>query len=88
MVTIHRMRAPGMTWFRLPLFVWAQYATSIIILLSQRLSPVHGQVVVTAPGVQFPGLSRRGFVVVQKVAVRLVECCRDKPRPVMLFLRA
>src|SRR5579859_72743 len=26
-VTIHTMRAPGMTWFRLPLFVWAQYAT-------------------------------------------------------------
>ncbi len=22
-VTIHSMRAPGMTWFRLPLFVWA-----------------------------------------------------------------
>ena len=33
MVTIHRMRAPGMTWFRLPLFVWANYATSIIIIL-------------------------------------------------------
>jgi len=32
-VTIHRMRAPGMTWFRLPLFVWAHYATSIIQLL-------------------------------------------------------
>ena len=32
-VTIHRMRAPGMTWFRLPLFVWAQYATSIIFIL-------------------------------------------------------
>jgi cytochrome c oxidase subunit 1 len=31
--TIHKMRAPGMTWFRLPLFVWAHYATSIIILL-------------------------------------------------------
>jgi len=31
--TIHKMRAPGMTWFRLPLFVWAMYATSIIILL-------------------------------------------------------
>src|SRR5580704_8261695 len=29
-VTIHKMRAPGMTWFRLPLFVWAHYATSII----------------------------------------------------------
>ncbi|MGB9692873.1 MAG: cytochrome c oxidase subunit I [Candidatus Sumerlaeaceae bacterium] len=33
MVTIHKMRAPGMTWFRLPLFVWAHYATSIIMLL-------------------------------------------------------
>jgi cytochrome c oxidase subunit 1 len=32
-VTIHTMRAPGMTWFRLPLFVWAQYATSIIFIL-------------------------------------------------------
>src|SRR6266540_7452255 len=27
-VTIHKMRAPGMTWFRLPLFIWAHYATS------------------------------------------------------------
>jgi cytochrome c oxidase subunit 1 len=33
LVTIHKMRAPGLTWFRLPLFVWAHYATSIIILL-------------------------------------------------------
>jgi cytochrome c oxidase subunit 1 len=32
-VTIHKMRAPGMTWFRLPLFVWAHYATSVIIVL-------------------------------------------------------
>src|SRR6202047_363263 len=32
-VTIHRMRAPGMTWFRLPLFIWAHYATSIIMIL-------------------------------------------------------
>jgi cytochrome c oxidase subunit 1 len=32
-VTTHRMRAPGLTWFRLPLFVWAQYATSVIIVL-------------------------------------------------------
>ena len=32
-VTIHRMRAPGMTWFRLPLFVWAHYATSLIQVL-------------------------------------------------------
>ncbi|KAB2960919.1 MAG: cytochrome c oxidase subunit I [Thermoanaerobaculia bacterium] len=33
MVTIHRMRAPGMTWFRLPLFVWGHYATSFINVL-------------------------------------------------------
>src|SRR6516165_8324009 len=33
MVTIHTMRAPGLTWFRLPLFVWAQYATSLIMVL-------------------------------------------------------
>jgi cytochrome c oxidase subunit 1 len=33
-VTTHRMRAPGLTWFRLPLFVWTLYATSIILLLA------------------------------------------------------
>jgi cytochrome c oxidase subunit 1 len=33
-VTIHRMRAPGMTWFRLPLFIWSYYATSIIFVLA------------------------------------------------------
>ncbi|MEX0716381.1 MAG: cytochrome c oxidase subunit I [Planctomycetaceae bacterium] len=33
-VTIHTMRAPGMTWFRLPLFVWAHYATSLINVLA------------------------------------------------------
>jgi cytochrome c oxidase subunit 1 len=32
-VTIHTMRAPGLTWFRLPLFVWTHYATSIIMVL-------------------------------------------------------
>src|SRR5438105_652617 len=33
-VTIHKMRAPGLTWFRLPLFVWSLYATSIIQVLA------------------------------------------------------
>jgi cytochrome c oxidase subunit 1 len=33
-VTIHKMRAPGMTWFRLPLFIWSYYATSIIFVLA------------------------------------------------------
>ena len=32
-VTIHKMRAPGLTWFRQPLFIWAIYATSIIQIL-------------------------------------------------------
>ncbi|MEK6320599.1 MAG: cytochrome c oxidase subunit I [Acidobacteriota bacterium] len=32
-VTIHTMRAPGLTWFRLPLFIWSHYATSLIFIL-------------------------------------------------------
>ena len=34
MVTVHRMRAPGMTWFRLPLLVWALYATALVQILA------------------------------------------------------
>ena len=33
-VTIHRLRAPGLTWYRLPLFVWSLYATSVILVLA------------------------------------------------------
>jgi cytochrome c oxidase subunit I len=33
-VTIHKMRAPGLTWFRLPLFCWSLYATSVIFVLA------------------------------------------------------
>jgi cytochrome c oxidase subunit 1 len=33
-VTIHKLRAPGMTWFRLPIFVWTMYATSLVMLLA------------------------------------------------------
>ncbi len=32
-VTVHRMRAPGLTWGRLPLFVWANYAAALIMIL-------------------------------------------------------
>lgn len=32
-VTVHTMRAPGMTWFRMPLFIWALYATSLVMVL-------------------------------------------------------
>ncbi len=34
LVTIHKMRAPGMTWRKMPLFVWAIYATSVIQVLA------------------------------------------------------
>jgi cytochrome c oxidase subunit I len=33
-VTTHTLRAPGLTWFRLPLFVWSLYATSLVMLLA------------------------------------------------------
>ncbi len=42
-VTIHKLRPPGMTWFRLPLFLWALYATAIIQILA---TPVLGITVV------------------------------------------
>ncbi|MFZ0591732.1 MAG: cytochrome c oxidase subunit I [Bryobacteraceae bacterium] len=32
--TIHRMRAPGLTWFRLPIFVWSMYANSLVLVLN------------------------------------------------------
>jgi len=32
-VTIHRMRAPGLTWRRLPLFCWSNYAAALIMVL-------------------------------------------------------
>jgi cytochrome c oxidase subunit 1 len=33
-VTTHSLRMPGMTWFRLPLFVWAMYAVSLVMVLA------------------------------------------------------
>src|SRR4029078_4865356 len=38
-VTTHTMRAKGLSWWRLPLFVWALYATAVIIILA---TPVVG----------------------------------------------
>ncbi len=34
LVTVHKMRAPGLTWDRLPLFVWGLYATALIQVLA------------------------------------------------------
>ncbi|WP_448206940.1 cytochrome c oxidase subunit I [Azospirillum sp. sgz302134] len=33
-VTIHRLRAPGLTWYRLPVFIWSNYATALILVLA------------------------------------------------------
>ncbi|PIZ68713.1 MAG: cytochrome c oxidase subunit I [Candidatus Marinimicrobia bacterium CG_4_10_14_0_2_um_filter_48_9] len=33
-VTIHKLRLPGMTWFKMPLFIWGLYATAIIQVLA------------------------------------------------------
>ena len=33
-ITIQKMRAPGLTWFRLPLFLWSLFATSMILVLA------------------------------------------------------
>jgi cytochrome c oxidase subunit 1 len=33
-VTTHKLRMPGMSWFKLPLFVWAMYAVSVVMVLA------------------------------------------------------
>ncbi|MGJ0534397.1 cytochrome c oxidase subunit I [Methylocystis sp.] len=33
-VTIHKLRAPGMGWYRMPVFLWSLYATSVILVLA------------------------------------------------------
>src|SRR5690348_5629831 len=45
LVTIHNMRAPGMTWFRLPLFVWSvEITAALTVLASPFLAGVLGMV--------------------------------------------
>ena len=39
-VTIHRLRAPGLTWYRLPIFCWSTYATSLILMLATPILAV------------------------------------------------
>ena len=38
-VTVHTLRAPGMSWMRMPLFIWGIYATAVIQVLA---TPVIG----------------------------------------------
>ncbi|MEK7774707.1 MAG: cytochrome c oxidase subunit I [Candidatus Zixiibacteriota bacterium] len=52
-VTIHKLRAPGMTWFKMPLFVWALYATAILQVLA---TPVLGITLVLLMAERFAGI--------------------------------
>ncbi len=33
-ISIHRLRAPGMTWYKMPVFLWSLYATSVLLVLA------------------------------------------------------
>jgi cytochrome c oxidase subunit I len=52
-VTIHKLRAPGMTWFKMPLFVWAIYATAILQVLA---TPVIGITLALLAAERFAGI--------------------------------
>lgn len=52
-VTIHRMRAPGMTWFKMPLFPWTLYGTGWIQLLA---TPVVGITLLMVVGERILGI--------------------------------
>ena len=54
LVTIHTMRAPGLNWFRLPLFVWSNYATSIIVLLGTPVLTITLVLIALERLLQFP----------------------------------
>ena len=66
-VTIHTMRAPGMTWNRLPLFIWGHYATSLIQVLG---TPV---IAITMVLLGLERLLHAGI---------FDPTCRRRPRPV------
>jgi cytochrome c oxidase subunit 1 len=53
LTTIHRMRAPGMTWFRLPLFIWSLYATGWVQVIA---TPVIGITLILVMGERFLGI--------------------------------
>src|SRR3984957_14473408 len=53
LVTVHTMRAPGVTWTRMPLFVWGMYATSLIQVLA---TPVLAITLLLLAGERFFGI--------------------------------
>ena len=63
-VTVHRMRAPGMTWTRLPLFCWANYATSIIMVLGTPVIAITIMLVAARALVHIWGSSIRSWAAI------------------------
>ena len=53
LVTVHTMRAPGITWTRMPLFVWGMYATALIQVLA---TPVLAITLLLLAGERFFGI--------------------------------
>ena len=76
-VTIHRMRAPGMTWTRLPLFCWSNYAASLIMVLGTPVIAITILLVALERlfhiGVFNPGAGRRSAAVPALVLVLLAS---------------
>jgi cytochrome c oxidase subunit 1 len=52
--TTHTLRAPGLTWFRLPLFVWAVYATSLVMILATPVLAITLALLVAERGFGMP----------------------------------
>jgi cytochrome c oxidase subunit 1 len=52
--TTHMLRAPGMTWFRLPLFVWAIYTTSLVMVLATPVLAVTLLLIMAERWLQLP----------------------------------
>ena len=84
--TTHMLRAPGMTWFRLPLFVWAIYATSLVMVLATPVLAITLLLVIAERWLRLPifdpGSWRRSVAVPAPVLVLLAIprstswCCR------------
>ena len=74
-VTMHRMRAPGLTWFRMPLFLWSMYATSVIMVLATPVLAITLLLVAdrarAARGLLRSGAGRRSAAVPEPVLVLL-----------------
>ncbi len=59
-VTIHKLRPPGMTWFKMPLLLWALYATAIIQILATPVLGITGLLLILERAFQI-GIFHPGY---------------------------